>query len=221
MNPAAELKRTLRERYTAARKAVDPGDAERKSLRVAANILSLLRRRGCELVLAYHKIGAETDTAPLLDLILRSGIGAALPYCRDDGTLGIGRILNPRKDLAEGAYGIMEPADRFKDNIRPDQLSAVVCPGVAFDEARTRLGRGRGYYDRFLQELAGKTLVIGCAFDCQIAAEPLPREKHDVQMDAVVAETIAFPAGCCPNIKTPDADDDAGANDDADADKEA
>lgn len=204
VNPATELKQRLRDRYSAVRKAIEPADAERKSLRVAANILSLLQRHGSELILVYHKTGAETDTSPLLDLILRSGMGAALPYCRKDKSLGIGRILNPRIDLVEGAYGIMEPADRFKDNIRPNQLSAIVCPGLAFDKARTRLGRGGGYYDRFLKEAAGKTLIIGCAFDCQISQEPLPREKHDIPMDAVIAETIAYPEGCCPAIKPPE-----------------
>jgi 5-formyltetrahydrofolate cyclo-ligase len=204
MDSMIELKQTLRDRFTAVRKAVSPAAAERKSLRVAANILSLLQQRGSELVLVYHKIGAEVDANPLMELILRSGIGLALPYCRKNGEMGIGRILNPHSDLAEGAYGIMEPSDKLKDNIRPDQLSAIVCPGIAFDTARTRLGRGAGYYDRFLQGLTGKTLIVGCAFDCQISQEPLPRENHDIPMDAVIAETLAFPVGCCPAIKPPE-----------------
>jgi 5-formyltetrahydrofolate cyclo-ligase len=204
MDSVTEQKQKLRERYTAIRKAVDPAKAERKSLLVAANILSLLQLRGSELILVYHKIGSETDVSPLMDQILQSGLGLALPYCRKDGGLGIGRVLNPRTDLVEGARGTMEPANRLKDNVSPDSLSAVVCPGVAFDEARTRLGRGGGYYDRFLKELAGKALIIGCAFDCQISKEPLPRESHDVPMDAVIAETLAFPTGCCPAIKPPE-----------------
>jgi len=204
MDSATELKKALRDRYTAVRKAVGPAAAERKSLRIAANIFSLLKQRGSELVLVYHKTGAEADAAPLMELILKSGLGAALPYCRKDGGMGIGRILDPQSDLTKGAYGIMEPSNKLKDNIRPDRLSAVVCPGVAFDKALTRLGRGAGYYDRFLKELAGKALIIGCAFDCQISAEPLPRETHDVRMDAVIAETLAFPAGCCPAIKPPE-----------------
>ncbi len=208
MNSVTELKRAFRDRYTGIRKAVDPADAKLKSLRVAANVFSFLRSRGSELVLVYHKIGAEADAAPLMDMILKSGLGVALPYCREDRRMGIGRVLNPRLDLTEGAYGTMEPADKLKDNIRPDQLSAVVCPGVAFDANRARLGRGAGYYDRFLQELTGKTVIIGYAFDCQISPEPLPRESHDVTMDAVIAETLTFPAGCCPAINSPEEDAD-------------
>lgn len=204
MGSVIEQKRAFRDRYIGIRKALDPADAERKSSLVAANVFSLLKRRGCELVLVYRKIGSEIDAAPLMDMLLESGLGTALPYCREDRGMGIGRVLDPRGDLAAGPHGTMEPSDKFKDNIRPDQLSAVVCPGVAFDKARTRLGRGAGYYDRFLQELAGKALIIGCAFDCQISPEPLPRENHDVPMDAVIAETTAFPFGCCPAIKQPE-----------------
>jgi 5-formyltetrahydrofolate cyclo-ligase len=173
-------------------------------MRVAANIFSLLLARGAGLVLVYSKTDSEVDAAPLTGLILDSGIGAALPYCREGGGLGIGRVFGSRTDLVKGAYGIMEPADRLKDNVAPGQLSAVVCPGIAFDANLTRLGRGAGYYDRFLKSLNGKAFLIGCAFDCQLSAEPLPREEHDVPMDAVIAETLAFPAGCCPALKPPE-----------------
>jgi len=204
MNTIIEQKQSIREHYIAVRKALKPGVAERKSVLVASNILSFLQLHGAETVLVYHKIGAEADTSSLMSLILDSGLSVALPYCRSDGGLGVGRILNPRTDLVVGTYGIMEPAERLRDNISPDRLSAVVCPGIAFDAALTRLGRGKGYYDRFLRTLGEKTLTVGCAFDCQISPEPLPRESHDVRMDAVIAETMAFPVGCCPAIKPPE-----------------
>jgi 5-formyltetrahydrofolate cyclo-ligase len=204
MTPITEQKRLLRARYTALRKAIGPADAERKSLRVAANILSLLRHGGAELILIYSRIGSEADAAPLAELIIDAGLGVAFPYCRGDGGLGIGRVLNPRENLVAGPRGTMEPADIMKDNVYPRQLGAVICPGTVFDESLTRLGRGGGHYDRFLAGLPEKILVIGAAFDCQISAEPLPREAHDVPMGAVITESRAFPAGCCPAVKPPD-----------------
>lgn len=207
MRHANELKQRLRDRYTAIRKAVAPEAAERKSQRIAVNILSLLRSRGAELIMIYNKIGSEVDAAPLAELIIHSGLGVVFPYCRGDKGLGIGRVLNPREDLVAGPHGTMEPMDRAKGNVSPKQLDAVVCPGTAFDTARTRLGRGGGYYDRFLKGLTGKTLIIGCAFDCQISEDPLPRESHDIPMDAVITESRAFPLGCCPAIQPTDEDD--------------
>jgi 5-formyltetrahydrofolate cyclo-ligase len=197
-----EQKRLLRARYIALRKAV--ADVERKSSRIAANAFSLLQRSGAELVLIYHRIGSEADAAPLADLLIDFGLGVAFPYCRPDGGLGVGRVLNPRENLVAGPRGIMEPADAMKGNVSPRQIGAVVCPGVAFDAALTRLGRGGGHYDRFLAKLPKNTLIIGAAFDCQISEAPLPRDTRDVPMGAVVTESRAFPTGCCPAIKPPD-----------------
>jgi 5-formyltetrahydrofolate cyclo-ligase len=94
----------------------------------------------------------------------------------------------------------MEPADRLKGNVGAEQAGAVICPGVAFDENLGRLGRGGGHYDRFLRPLKGRALIIGCAFDCQISASPLPMEGHDVPMDVVITEKRAFPKGSCPSV---------------------
>jgi 5-formyltetrahydrofolate cyclo-ligase len=59
----------------------------------------------------------------------------------------------------------------------------ILVPGRAFDRAGTRLGRGGGAYDRILAGLQAPK--IGVAFACQLV-ENLPREPHDVPMDAVV-----------------------------------
>ncbi|MCL2184189.1 MAG: 5-formyltetrahydrofolate cyclo-ligase [Chitinispirillia bacterium] len=194
-------KENLRSRYISARKSMSPADAERYSARIATNIFSLPRILDSDLILIYCAAGAEVDTATLADLIVGSGRGIAFPYCRKDGSIGIGRVFSPRdEDLAPGALGIMEPIERLRDNIDPGQLDAVVCPGVAFDRECGRLGRGGGYYDRFLQELKGKAYLVGCAYDCQISDDPLPRDGHDIAMDAVVTEVRAFPGGSCPAL---------------------
>jgi 5-formyltetrahydrofolate cyclo-ligase len=197
-----EKKEKLRNYYITARKSMSPADVERLSARVATNIFSLPRLQESDLIMLYHTAGAEVDTAVLADLIIGSGRGVVLPYCREDGTIGIGRVFSPRgDDLTPGAMGIMEPVVRLRNNIDPEQLGAVVCPGLAFDEECGRLGRGGGYYDRFLQRIKGKAFLIGCAYDCQISGEPLPREEHDIAMDVVVTESRAFPHGVCPAIK--------------------
>jgi len=197
---AINTKSELRSRYTRARRELPPLAAERASARIARHIFSLPRVLDSDLIAAYHKIGAEVDTAVLLEFIIESGRGAALPYCREDGSMGLGRILSPCKDIVPGRRGVMEPADRLKGNVGAEQAGVVVCPGIAFDENGGRLGRGGGYYDRFLRQVKGKALIIGCAFDCQISPSPLPIEEHDVLMDVVITEKRAFPKGSCPAI---------------------
>ncbi|MDR2577360.1 MAG: 5-formyltetrahydrofolate cyclo-ligase [Chitinispirillales bacterium] len=185
-------KQNLRKHFISARKNLSADDAAEFSARIAQKIFSLPRISNSGLIMVYHKTGSEVDIGLLASLIIGSGRGAAFPYCRADGGLGIGRVSSISDDLTSGAFGIMEPADGLKDNVFVNQLDAVVCPGAAFDEAGGRLGRGGGYYDRFLRQIKGKAFIIGCAFDCQICKTPLPREDHDVVMDAVVTENRIF-----------------------------
>ena len=181
------LKSELRGRYGAIRKSVSAEDAEAFSAIIAERIFSVPRILKAETVMAYWKLGSETDTSKLIGLITGAGRGVALPYCRGEN-MGIGLIRSAETDLARGAFGVMEPADALKGNIDVNSIDAVICPGLAFDEEGGRLGRGGGYYDRFLRTVKGRALIIGCAFDCQISETPLPKDEHDVDMDAVVTE---------------------------------
>jgi 5-formyltetrahydrofolate cyclo-ligase len=68
---------------------------------------------------------------------------------------------------------------------KPEQLDLIVVPGLAFTADGSRLGRGAGFYDKFLSEIPGSTVKIGVCFEFQCLSE-IPQESHDVKMDAVV-----------------------------------
>lgn len=85
--------------------------------------------------------------------------------------------------LMIGAYGIMEP-NTLNDYIGEIELGII--PGIAFDEHKNRLGRGKGYYDRLLNEK--KLLKIGVCFDIQLVTT-IEISLHDVKMDKVVSPT--------------------------------
>lgn len=99
-----------------------------------------------------------------------------------DGGLEFHRVL--RWDaLVAGALGNREPV------VEPGSMLAegavALVPGLAFDADGGRLGRGGGYYDRFLAGFRGRT--VGVCFACQIV-DAVPREPHDVLVDAVLTE---------------------------------
>lgn len=71
----------------------------------------------------------------------------------------------------------------------PALLDAVLVPGLAFDPTGTRLGRGGGFYDRFLAALGPRTLRVGLAFECQVA-QALPRLPHDATVHALITESL-------------------------------
>ena len=69
------------------------------------------------------------------------------------------------------------------------RLDLVLVPGVAFDLHGRRLGRGRGYYDRLLSQVGGRT--CGVAFDEQVVSE-VPVEAHDVLLNCILTPTRWF-----------------------------
>jgi 5-formyltetrahydrofolate cyclo-ligase len=83
--------------------------------------------------------------------------------------------------LVTGIYGVRQPMG--KDFTNFDKIDLVVVPGVAFDRKGNRLGRGKGMYDRMLQQI--KAYKIGLCFPYQLVDE-VPVEPHDVPVDEVL-----------------------------------
>lgn len=91
------------------------------------------------------------------------------------------RSYHDPSDLTLGAYGIKEPVGAvFHDYTRID---LVIAPGVAFDTSGSRLGRGKGYYDKLLAKLTA--YKIGICFPFQLLDE-IPAEEFDIQVDEVI-----------------------------------
>ena len=87
-------------------------------------------------------------------------------------------------DLASGPFGIWEPRPNPARLVPPASFDLVLVPGLAFDLDGGRLGRGAGFYDRFLASLSPKTRLIGVALDEQIV-EKTPRDRFDLPVDAL------------------------------------
>lgn len=92
--------------------------------------------------------------------------------------------FHPGDSLQPGAFGILEPADGSAE-VPLEEIDAFLCPGLAFDPAGHRLGRGRGFYDRLLAQARPDALKIGVCFPFQIVPDTFP-EPHDVIMDKVI-----------------------------------
>ncbi len=88
--------------------------------------------------------------------------------------------------MVSGAFGIMEPGD---DAVlcRPEEIDLIVVPGVAFTQAGARMGRGRGYYDKYLSRNGFRAYKAGVCYRHQLVGD-LPVEPHDVFMDCVISE---------------------------------
>ena len=119
------------------------------------------------------------NTHALIDELVAEGKTILLPKVIDDEHMELRRYTG-RQDLQEGAFHIMEPVGELYEGV-PD---VILVPGMAFDAKGHRLGRGKGYYDRFL-ERSNSVRTIGVCFDFQKVAE-VPTEKHDLSVDEII-----------------------------------
>jgi 5-formyltetrahydrofolate cyclo-ligase len=97
--------------------------------------------------------------------------------------------LDGSRDLETRRFDVPEPA--LGEPLDLQQLDAVLVPGLAFDRSGARLGRGAGFYDRFLEPLDGierAPRLIGVCFERQLA-ERVPVEEHDRRVGALVTES--------------------------------
>lgn len=132
-------------------------------------------------VMLFHGLPDEPQTSAWLERMLCLGKQVWLPVVVGD-EIEVRRYDGPQS-LREGAFGILEPTGAPLEDL--SQLELIVVPGVAFDDAGHRLGRGRGYYDRFLSRLPDASVpTLGCCFSCQrvpaVPVEPFDRPVSEV-----------------------------------------
>lgn len=147
------------------------------SLPVIRRLLAHPRVQAAHTILLYHPLADEVDIRAALRSLSSQGKHLLLPVVTGTHTLEL-RRYRPLAPLVRGAFGILEPeGEAFT---RWNEIELVVVPGVAFDEAGHRLGRGKGYYDALLAQLP-HAYKLGICFDFQ-KLPSLPTEPHDIPM---------------------------------------
>lgn len=174
-------KKSLRKAAKARIEAMSADDKTRESAAVAAKI-NALGIRGKK-VLIYNALPDEVDTRDII-AFLSADNTVYLPVVDGDDML----LASYDGSGKEGAFGISEPTGkRFAAReIMPD---VCITPLRAFDAALNRLGRGKGYYDRFFAVCDCEKIAI--AFDCQKFDE-IETDGFDVKMDAVVTASETY-----------------------------
>ncbi len=135
-----------------------------------------------KIVLFFISFGGEINTQDMIKEARKLGKIIAVPVCKRNGILRPS-VLIEKARLIRGLYGIYEPA--VKRFVNLEDLDLVIVPGIAFDKKGSRLGRGKGYYDRFLRKLPEKASTIGLAFDFQILPR-IPANILDKKVDKVI-----------------------------------
>jgi 5-formyltetrahydrofolate cyclo-ligase len=195
-DPLREEKQALRGSMRAALAALPDEVRAAQSARVAVHLESLLeplvRSDAPPVVALFASLPFEIQTAPVDDLLLRRGLGRALP-AYGTGELVFHRISGEGSimDLPRDRLGIPTPS-REVPVIPLEACGLVLVPGLAFDDHGFRLGQGGGYYDRALRSLRSATerspmprpRCVGICLDPQ-RVESVPHGPLDEPVDAV------------------------------------
>jgi 5-formyltetrahydrofolate cyclo-ligase len=179
----AQLRRTERNRW---RRSATKEEFARKSLSVQKNFLSAFPPEPGMKAALYKAVGAEAGTDHIRGWYLAEGALLFYPRVMDDGLLSF-YPDGGNDGWVRGKYGILEPRVGTGTEGLRGGFDLVAVPGMAFDNRGRRLGKGYGYYDRFLRGLAGKVLTVGLAFSLQMVPE-VPVDEWDVPVDVVVTE---------------------------------
>lgn len=157
-------------------------------------------------LLLYYSLPDEVNTHEWIDELVTERKRVLLPVVVNDKDMVI-REYTGKHDLTEGSFHIMEPIGKLFPEEKYPEIEVAIIPGMSFDDTGHRLGRGKGYYDRFLAKLRGtevdksgtevdksdtedknlgtEVYKIGVCFGFQKLQE-IPFESHDILMNEVI-----------------------------------
>lgn len=179
-------KKQLRERMLRQRGSLPEQERRRLSEAICKNMESLPEIAAAKTVLSYFPVGGEADVGALNEFLQKRGAAVAFPVCGSDGGMEA-YVPETPGTLVDGLHGIPEPDPGRARRIPPEELDAVIVPCVAFSPDCRRLGRGKGYYDRYLPRCENAfTVAAGYGFQ---RTEDLPVDGTDVSLHAAVDES--------------------------------
>ena len=179
-------KRRLRTLLRQQRLALSAQDVRKNSQRIAARLCVQAMFHQARQILLYSPDENEVDTEGLWQEARRQGKYVYYPRVTADKQEVEFVRRHDNEPLIPGVFDILvPPGENLLTSVA--QTDLVLIPGVGFDRAGHRLGRGRGYYDRALRDILAGALRVGLAHDYQIVAH-IPIDEHDERVDYIVTE---------------------------------
>lgn len=187
----AEEKAKLRTSIRALERELPAAYRRSSDQTIARRLLALPEYQEADTVFCFVSTPREIDTRPMLEAALSAGKTLCVPLCTGPGVMELRRVASLTDDLIPGKYGIWEPRADCPA-VPPDGVDLAVIPCLTCNHLGYRLGKGGGYYDRFLAVYRGAAVLL-CRE--QLIREEIPREAHDLPIPWVLTETGLFEDG--------------------------
>ncbi len=182
--PAPEEKKTLRRAMLDRQRALTETERVALTASLTQALLQFPVYPKAQKIMAYLSLPGEADLDDFIRAAMAEGKEIYVPVCLPDFQMEAGR-LSDMEHFVKGPHGLRDLPPGY-ETARPEELDWVLVPAVAVDGAGHRLGRGAGYYDRFLSCVSQEKRVA-VVWDFQLT-ERIPAEAHDLSMGAVITE---------------------------------
>ena len=169
----------LRKAVRARLAAMSDADKEQQSTAICHSLKAHIAVTGARVVALFSPLPDEPRIWPLVEDLSKS-MAVLLP--RIEGDVMNFYCYSP-ESMSSGAFGILEPVGG--EPVAPYEIDVMVVPGVAFTLTGDRMGRGKGYYDKYMSLEEFRAVKIGVCYDVQLV-DVLPTEIHDVKIDSII-----------------------------------
>jgi len=188
VTPLPTQKSDLRQRLRRALAAIPADNWKEASDVASARLLNFISTANARAILFFMPTPTELDISYAARQCLDQGRTVCLPRADwDQSHITPCKVTTWGEDLIEVRHGIREPGPDAP-SLDIALLDLIVVPGLAFDPRGGRLGKGGGFYDRFLASPGLRASKVGIALDAQVI-DSVPMGEHDVPLDAVVTPT--------------------------------
>ncbi len=186
-DPLHDAKAALRASMRASLAAIKPEDAWWMSGNACRKVAEAPAWNSAKTVLVYAPLPDELNCTPAAMVALECGVRVCVPRVDwPNRRLEAVPITDFNADLLPDRHAVRSPRPDLPA-IDPALIDAALIPGLAFDRAGGRLGRGGGFYDRLLATPGFRAVKIGVGFGVQLVVD-VPRAAHDVRVDIVATE---------------------------------
>ncbi|MBR3641137.1 MAG: 5-formyltetrahydrofolate cyclo-ligase [Oscillibacter sp.] len=185
-----EKKRELRKIARRAEAALDDGYRRNSDREIARRLLALREYAEATCLFCFVSTPREIETRAIIEDALGAGKRVCVPLCTGEGEMEA-REIRSLEELREGAFGISEPPAEAP-RVPVDEIDFAVIPCLACNHAGVRLGRGGGYYDRFLAQYRGGAVLL-----CRelLIRDEIPAQTHDCPVPWVLTERALYEDG--------------------------
>jgi 5-formyltetrahydrofolate cyclo-ligase len=180
-------KNELRRKFLQIRKNISSDQKKIMDKKILNNFFMLDEIKEKSKFLFYYSLPYEVSTLKIIEKLIDEGKKIALPKVeKNEGLMNFYYISDINNDVHKGAYSIFEPNENF-NKVSINEIDLIIVPGVVFDRKGSRIGFGKGYYDKFLNQFHHIT-KIALTYSVQISEFEIITDKHDVIMDYIITE---------------------------------